>query len=375
QQPTGVGEQVRRQLPPHLLADAGRLLRNTTYQDLRVRAATVFPPPPKIDPKKVPSPASLAQRIGNAAHGRELLAASLRNDLQCLKCHTIHGLGGSIGPDLSVIGKKASRENLFESILQPSKAVADQYVTWQVATSKGLVLNGLLVEETPDSLTLRDANGKDTRIDKSDIEARAKLPTSLMPDNLLAFMTVDDLVDIVEYLFSLKTPSTPVLQWHLAAPVRPKPATVPIDSVDIPERHINLQSVFHAKSPNPVTWRPAQATAQGFVDVRPFLGTNNATSLVYAQAHIESPEAQPGAILFSASTPCKIFVNDDLVYTRREARPAVPCEESILVSWKKGRNVVMVKLAVEPGSTSEGFFLRGLAERELKAIFVTPKAP
>jgi hypothetical protein len=51
---------------------------------------------------------------------------------------------------------------------------------------------------------LRDGNGKDTKIDKKDIENREKSRKSLMPDNLLAYMTEDDLADIVAYLLELK---------------------------------------------------------------------------------------------------------------------------------------------------------------------------
>jgi putative heme-binding domain-containing protein len=67
-----------------------------------------------------------------------------------------------------------------------------------------VVLNGLIIEETADHVTLRDANARDTRIDKKDIEQRSKSPNSLMPSDLLAYMTEDDLVDTVEYLFTLK---------------------------------------------------------------------------------------------------------------------------------------------------------------------------
>ena len=105
--------------------------------------------------KKLPSPAALAARRGDAARGQKLLAVSAKSDLQCLKCHSVLGTGGAIGPDLSVIGKKASRENLFESILYPSKAIADQYVTWQVETRRGLSLSGLIVEEAPTHIILR----------------------------------------------------------------------------------------------------------------------------------------------------------------------------------------------------------------------------
>jgi putative membrane-bound dehydrogenase-like protein len=195
---------TRKALPVDLVADAGRLLRNSPYVDLRNKALIAFPPPRRLDPKKLPSIAQLLTRKGDAARGQKLMAASLKNDMQCLKCHSIHGLGGQIGPDLSVIGKKASKENLFESILNPSKAIADQYLNWQIETKKGLSLVGLIVEETPAAIMLRDANGKDTKIDKKDIETREKSPKSLMPDDLLLYMTEDDLVDIVAYLFELK---------------------------------------------------------------------------------------------------------------------------------------------------------------------------
>jgi putative membrane-bound dehydrogenase-like protein len=195
----------KKELPEGLNPVVARLVRNSPYPDLRKRALSAFPPPSKLDPKKLPDIAFLAKRRGDAVHGKRLIAASLANDHQCLKCHTIEGVGGKVGPDLSVIGTKASRENLFESILYPSKAIADQYLTWVVETKGGVVVSGLLVEETSDHITLRDANAKDTRISKSEIETRVKSQESLMPNNLLAYMTEDDLVDMVEYLFSLKS--------------------------------------------------------------------------------------------------------------------------------------------------------------------------
>jgi putative membrane-bound dehydrogenase-like protein len=194
----------RNALPADLVADVGRLVRNSPFEDLRSRALKQFPPPMRIDPKKLPSIATLAQRRGDLARGKQLIAASLKSDLQCLKCHTIRGVGGHIGPDLSVIGTKASRENLYESILVPSKAIADQYVTWVVETRQGMTVSGLLIEETAKQLTLRDANGKDTKIDKEEIESRSKSLVSLMPADLVAYLTEEDLVDVVEYLFSLK---------------------------------------------------------------------------------------------------------------------------------------------------------------------------
>ncbi len=198
---------AKRKLPQAVKVEAGRLLRNSPFPDLQKKALMAFPPPRKLDPKKLPSITDLAVRRGDADRGKQLVAASIKNDTQCLKCHTIRGIGGNVGPDLSTIGQKASRENLLESILLPSKAIADQYLTWVIETKKGVVVTGLLVEDTADHVTLRDANAKDTTIDKKDIESRSKSQTSLMPSDLLAYMTEDDLVDMVEYLLSLKTPA------------------------------------------------------------------------------------------------------------------------------------------------------------------------
>ncbi len=195
---------ANKQLPEALDAETGRLLRNSPHQDLRNRALLAFPLKAKLDLKKLPEIATLATRKGNAARGKELLAASAKSDLQCLKCHTVQGVGGQIGPDLSAIGEKASRENLLESILYPSKAIADQFVTWIIETKQGLTLTGLIIEETPQYVLLRDANGKDTKIDRKDIDDRKKSPKSLMPEDLIGFLTEEDLLDLVEYLFSLK---------------------------------------------------------------------------------------------------------------------------------------------------------------------------
>jgi putative membrane-bound dehydrogenase-like protein len=191
-------------IPPDLLGDAGRLLRNSPYRDLREKAFAAFPPPAKLDMAKLPEIAVLAKKRGNMERGKAVLAASVNNDAACLKCHTVNGAGGQIGPDLSAIGTKGSRENLIESILYPSKAIADQFVNWQVTTKKGVALGGLIVEETNEAIVIRDANGKDTKIAKNEIESREKSPNSLMPDDNAKTLTEEELLDLVEYLMTLK---------------------------------------------------------------------------------------------------------------------------------------------------------------------------
>src|SRR5205823_1698277 len=49
-------------LAEHNRAEAARLLRNSPFPDLRNKAAIAFPPPGKINPKKLPALAALMTR-------------------------------------------------------------------------------------------------------------------------------------------------------------------------------------------------------------------------------------------------------------------------------------------------------------------------
>ena len=106
-----------------------------------------------------------------------------------------------------MIGKKASRENLFEI------ASCNRRRPSPISTRPGRstpttarAITGLIVKETPTEITLRDANGKDYPIAVKGIEKKTKTTTSLMPEDGAKALTEQELVDLVEYLFSLKGP-------------------------------------------------------------------------------------------------------------------------------------------------------------------------
>jgi putative membrane-bound dehydrogenase-like protein len=360
-----LSERAANTLPEALVADAGRLLRNSPYQDLRNKAQIAFPAPGKIDPKKLPNITTLAARRGDANHGRQILAASVKSELQCLKCHTVRGVGGQIGPDLSMIGKKASRDNLFESILYPSKAIADQYVTWTVETGKGLNVSGLIVEETPDLLTLRDANGKDTRIPVKEIESRVKSVTSLMPDNLLAFMTEDELVDLVEYLFTLKTPVLAFDYWHIIGPFDNGENDAGLDRVFPPEKGIDLKATYDGKT-GKVGWRTVKPDAQSYIDLAAFYAGHSTNTVSYLSREVESPTDQDAVVLLGADDGCKLWVNDQQVFTDRQHAAAEPAKFSVPVKLRKGPNKIVLK--INNGNDPHGFFLSIEAVQELKRL-------
>jgi putative heme-binding domain-containing protein len=109
-----------------------------------------------------------------------------------------------LGPDLSQIGKKYSRAQLLESILEPSKQIDPKYVTYLVETANGRVVSGLLIEKTDKEVLLKDAQNKEIRIAAGEIELLVPAQKSLMPELLLRDMTAEQVADLIEFLGSLR---------------------------------------------------------------------------------------------------------------------------------------------------------------------------
>ena len=57
----------------------------------------------------------------------------------CSKCHKVSGAGKEVGPDLSEIGDKLSREDIYVAILNPNAAVSHNYETYSLLDVDGRV--------------------------------------------------------------------------------------------------------------------------------------------------------------------------------------------------------------------------------------------
>ena len=188
-------------LPDELLLTASTELNSVHWEDLRAQAAQILPMPQGQDAHPLPSISELRNMTGNATNG----AAVFRRELVgCSKCHQVNGVGIDFGPNLSEIGTKLAKEAIYESILDPSAGIAFGYEAWQLELKNGDDAYGLIVSETTDELSLKAVGGVVTRYQKSDIVKRTKQKVSIMPTGLAKTMSVEELVDIVEYLSSLK---------------------------------------------------------------------------------------------------------------------------------------------------------------------------
>jgi putative heme-binding domain-containing protein len=75
---------------------------------------------------------------------------------------------------------------------------------WILETrSQGQVI-GILAEDTPQRVVVRNENGDEIRLKPSDIKSRRRSQLSMMPEDLVNHMTEQQLVDLLEYLTTLR---------------------------------------------------------------------------------------------------------------------------------------------------------------------------
>jgi putative membrane-bound dehydrogenase-like protein len=122
----------------------------------------------------------------------------------CTACHKVNDRGYDFGPDLSDVGKRLTRRELIESIIEPSKKVDPKYVTSTVITVDGKALVGFVKDKTDDSLTLLMQEGKQQKLSFDDIDEIVETKQSSMPENLASTLAPAEFLDVIEYLSGLR---------------------------------------------------------------------------------------------------------------------------------------------------------------------------
>jgi putative membrane-bound dehydrogenase-like protein len=189
-----------KKLDASLKEAAGLALHTAPWKDVQQQAGKLFPGPASKDNVPLPAIVELVKMKGNAASGQVVFAKAGT----CAKCHVVNGEGKEVGPNLSEIGKKLSREAIFESILYPSASISHNYETYVVETKAGNVATGLLVSKTPAEITLKDAESLVRTFKATDVESVTRSPVSLMPADLHKALSTQDLADLVEYMLTLR---------------------------------------------------------------------------------------------------------------------------------------------------------------------------
>jgi putative heme-binding domain-containing protein len=146
-------------------------------------------------------PAKLLAMSGDVERGRALF---FQPTFQCSNCHTVGGKGGKVGPELTQIATRQTAAQLLDSLLEPSKIIEPQYLTYVAETASGKLVTGLLVAKGDQEVMLRPATGPDVRLAARDVVSLQAQKTSLMPEQLLRDATAQQAADLVAFLKSLK---------------------------------------------------------------------------------------------------------------------------------------------------------------------------
>ena len=189
-------------IPKDLMFVTGTALFASSDPNIVKSAKELITPPTTANARPLPPINELLRLQGDPVSGK--LVFDKKGT--CIKCHKVAEAGKEIGPSLTEIGSKLSKEAMFVSILDPSAGVSHNYETYAIALSSGNVLSGIVVSRSDEEVVVRNAEGIDRVIRVSEIDEIIKTGVSLMPADLQKVMTVQELVNVVAYLSQLKKP-------------------------------------------------------------------------------------------------------------------------------------------------------------------------
>lgn len=192
---------AQNQLPLDLRFTASTELNRVRWSDIKSQAATLLPLPQGPDAQPLPPLVELLQRKGNPERGRTVFQTATAS---CSGCHKARDIGTDVGPNLSEIGGKLGKDALYEALLEPSAGISFGFEAWSLELKSGEEAYGIITSETPGAIALKDTQGIVTQYDKNEIAGRTQMQLSLMPTGLQQAMSVQELVDLIEFLATLK---------------------------------------------------------------------------------------------------------------------------------------------------------------------------
>jgi len=137
--------------------------------------------------------ARVKEAPGDMVKGQELFKTT------CATCHTLFNDGGKTGPELTGFERK-NTQYLLTHVIDPSAVIRPEYIAYDVVTTDGRTLFGLIADPTPAAVTLIDVKSERTVIPRSKIESIEPSAVSLMPEKLLDQLTDQQIRDLIAYL-------------------------------------------------------------------------------------------------------------------------------------------------------------------------------
>jgi putative heme-binding domain-containing protein len=304
--------------------DAGALV------DALVKAAGITTGPRILSAEEMKLMVADVAAHGDPARGEAIYR---RKDQLCQKCHAIAGAGGQVGPDLSSIGASAQVDYLIDSILQPNKAIKENYHSLNIGLKDGRLVNGIPVRQTEKELVLRDAEDREVAVPLKDIEAREQ-GGSLMPEGLTDTLTRAELIDLVRFLSELGkvgpysvSKARLVRRWQVLEPTR--------EAYGVLQRKSFAAA---ASSEDSLMWLPAYSTVGGILpldELPRFESKNNSRDALFLRFQLEV--TTPGKV--------KLMLNSAKGLTAWLDRAPTDVKETTLLDLPAGWHMVTLAVA------------------------------
>lgn len=151
-----------------------------------------------LAPEELSALTTAVRRGGDQPRGREVFAR------HCANCHRTAApgtepIGQVVGPDLAEAADR-SIERLLLDVVEPNRAVEGRYEATVVVTDEGVVLEGILAANTPDSIVLIRPGGERTQLPRERIESVRGTGRSLMPEGFGRAIPAADFADLLAFL-------------------------------------------------------------------------------------------------------------------------------------------------------------------------------
>ena len=118
---------------------------------------------------------------------------------RCSSCHRLGGEGHDLGPQLSSV-KTAGKDKLLVNILDPNRELLPQFLAFEIETTDDESQLGIVVNETDQAVTLRQAYGMESVVPRSQIASMRSQGRSIMPEGLLIDLEPQSVADLIEFI-------------------------------------------------------------------------------------------------------------------------------------------------------------------------------
>ena len=148
---------------------------------------------------------SLARREQNAQSGNPSNGSNLYwGKAGCGGCHQVGNQGGTMGPDLTLAGRRRSATYLRDSIVEVNKDLTPGFLTIIVETKDGRKITGTQRGYDTFSAQLVNSKGEYFSFYKDQVKSMKREARSLMPETYSTLLTPDEIGDLVAYMVSLR---------------------------------------------------------------------------------------------------------------------------------------------------------------------------